>query len=78
MSNFVHKSTKKISLKVQELSCTWVPGTLDMVRLTIGTRQMEVGTSRLTRIFGPHALNDLYLRGRAVLRAEPRQLELLG
>ena len=63
---------------MQELSCTWVPGTIDIVRLRIGKRQIEMTSNRLTKIFGPHALNDLYLKGRVVLKAGPQQLALLA
>ncbi|MFC4638036.1 hypothetical protein [Deinococcus hohokamensis] len=63
---------------MQELACTWVPGTLDIVRLKFGTRTIELTSARLARIFGPQALNDLYLKGRAVLRADARQVALLA
>ena len=63
---------------MQELSCTWVPGTFDLVRLRLGKRQFEMTSTRLSRIFGPHALNDLYLKGRAVIKAAPQQIEMLA
>ncbi|MFC4426608.1 hypothetical protein [Deinococcus navajonensis] len=63
---------------MQELACTWVPGTLDIVRLKIGGRTIELTSARLARIFGPQALNDLYLKGRTVLRADARQVALLA
>lgn len=63
---------------MQELACTWVPGTLDIVRLKLGARTIELTSTRLARIFGPEALNDLYLKGRAVLRADARQVALLA
>lgn len=63
---------------MQELSCTWVPGTIDLVRLRFGKSQIEMTSSRLSKIFGPHALNDLYLKGRVVLRAEAGQMALLA
>ncbi|MDB5045080.1 hypothetical protein ACFFLM_07740 [Deinococcus oregonensis] len=62
---------------MQELSCTWVPGTIDIVRLKIGGRTIELTSTRLARIFGSQALNDLYMRGRAVVRANPQQVMLL-
>lgn len=62
---------------MQELSCTWVPGTLNIVRLRFAGRTVEMTSARLARIFGPQALNDLYLKGRAVLRANAQQLALL-
>ncbi|UQN07745.1 hypothetical protein [Deinococcus sp. QL22] len=62
---------------MQELSCTWVPGTIDIVRLKIGGRTIELTSTRLARIFGSQALNDLYMRGRAVVRANPQQVQLL-
>lgn len=61
----------------QELSCTWVPGTLDIVRLKLGPRTIEMTSTRLTRIFGPEATNDLFLKGRAVLKADPQQVARL-
>lgn len=63
---------------MQELSCTWVPGTIDVVRLRLGTRHIELTSTRLVRIFGSQALNDLYLKGRVVLRANPQQIDLLA
>ena len=61
---------------MQELSCTWVPGTIDVVRLRVGTRNIELTSTRLGRIFGSQALDDLYLKGRVVLRANPQQIDL--
>ncbi|GGK24949.1 hypothetical protein GCM10008955_18250 [Deinococcus malanensis] len=63
---------------MQELACTWVPGTLDIVRLKVGTSTIELTSTRLARIFGPQALNDLYLKGRAVLKADARQVAMLA
>ena len=63
---------------MQELSCTWVPGTLDIVRLKVGKRHIEMTSTRLSRIFGPHALNDLYLKGRVVINANPQQVSMLA
>lgn len=62
---------------MQELSATWVPGTFDVVRLTVGTRRIEVTSTRLSRIFGVHALNDLYLKGRVTLTASQNQVAML-
>ena len=39
-------------------------------RLRFSGRTIEMTSTRLTRIFGPNALGDLYLKGRAVLRAD--------
>ncbi|GAA5503480.1 hypothetical protein Dxin01_03238 [Deinococcus xinjiangensis] len=63
---------------MQELSCTWVPGTIDIVRLRVGKRQIEMTSARLSKIFGPHALNDLYLKGRVVIKAEAQQVAMLA
>ncbi|ACO47000.1 hypothetical protein DEDE109153_14580 [Deinococcus deserti] len=63
---------------MQELACTWVPGTLDIVRLKVGTSTIELTSTRLARIFGPQALNDLYLKGRAVVKADARQVAMLA
>lgn len=62
---------------MQELSCTWVPGTIDLVRLRFAGRTIELTSTRLARIFGRQALSELYLRGRAVLRADSQQIALL-
>lgn len=63
---------------MQEVSLTWVPGTLDTVRARLGSRTLEISSARLARIFGPQALNDLYLKGRAVMKASTQQLSLLA
>lgn len=70
---------------MQELSCTWVPGTLNVVRVRLRsgrsaqavTTTVELTSTRLARIFGPQALNDLYLKGRATVQADPQQVALL-
>ncbi|KEF33834.1 MULTISPECIES: hypothetical protein [Deinococcus] len=82
---------------MQELSCTWVPGTLDVVRVRLRpgrpaqtasagsaaapssttTTTIELTSTRLARIFGPRALDDLYLKGRATVQASPQQLAAL-
>ncbi|MFC3834014.1 MULTISPECIES: hypothetical protein [Deinococcus] len=62
---------------MHELSCTWVPGTTNVVRLRFNGRTIEMTSTRLSRIFGPKVLGDLYLRGRAVLRADAVQLAQL-
>lgn len=62
---------------MQELSCTWVPGTIDLVRLRFAGRTVELTSARLARIFGRQAISELYLKGRAVLRADPQQVALL-
>lgn len=63
---------------MEELSCTWVPGTTNIVRLKVGQRSFEMTSSRLSKIFGPHALNDLYLKGRVVLKVDQKQVALLA
>ena len=71
---------------MQELSCTWVPGTTNIVRLKIGAdaatgrntaRTIELTSTSLSRIFGREAVSDLYLKGRTKVRADPQQLALL-
>lgn len=62
---------------MQELPCTWVPGTLNIVRLRVSGHTIEMTSTRLARIFGPQALNDLYLKGRTVLKASSQQVALL-
>ena len=67
---------------MQELSCTWVPGTLNLVRVRLRSSRAPGGTieltsTRLARIFGPQALNDLYLKGRVTVQADPQQVALL-
>ncbi|GHF84177.1 hypothetical protein [Deinococcus ficus] len=61
-----------------EVSCTWVPGTLDIVRARIGSRVIEVTSTTLARVFGPRALDDLYLKGRVTMPVSPQQLSLLA
>lgn len=62
---------------MKELSCTWVPGTLDLVRLNLDAKYIELTSTHLARIFGASALNDLYLRGRAILQADAKQVAQL-
>ncbi len=63
---------------MQELSCTWVPGTFDVVRLKISGRTIEMTSTRLTRLFGKQALHDLYLKGSAKLKLDAQQVALLS
>ena len=37
---------------MQEISLTWVPGTLDTVRARLGQRTIEISSTRLARILG--------------------------
>lgn len=61
-----------------ELICTWVPGTVDRVRLKRAGHTVEFKVTRLLAIFGRHSLNELYLTGRVVLQASPQQIALLA
>ncbi|BBN96223.1 hypothetical protein DEIGR_100322 [Deinococcus grandis] len=63
---------------MQELSCTWVPGTFDVVRLKISGRTIEMTSTRLARLFGKQALHDLYLKGSAKLKLDAQQVALLS
>ncbi|WP_291432119.1 hypothetical protein [Deinococcus sp.] len=63
---------------MQELSCTWVPGTTDLVRLKVAGHTVEMTATRVTRLFGQKALHDLYLKGSAKLKVDARQIALLG
>lgn len=63
---------------MQELSCTWVPGTFDVVRLKFAGRTVEMTATRLARLFGKQALHDLYLKGSAKLKLDAQQVALLG
>lgn len=67
---------------LQDLQCSWVPGTTSVVRLKISaergeTRTLEVTCTHLGRIFGKEVVHDLYLKGRAKFRATPQQIALL-
>ncbi|GGS35963.1 hypothetical protein [Deinococcus knuensis] len=63
---------------MQELSCTWVPGTFDIVRLKVAGQTVEMTATRVMRLFGPQALHDLYLKGSAKLKVDASQVALLG
>ena len=49
-----------------------LPGNTDVIPSEAST------STRLSRIFGPHALNDLYLKGRVVIKADPQQVSMLA
>lgn len=63
---------------MHELSCSWVPGTFDIVRLKIAGRTIEMTSSRLSRLLGKQALHDLYLKGSAKLKIDAQQVALLS
>ena len=44
--------------------CTWVPGTMDRVRVTFRNAVRELPLARLKTQFGREALEALYLKGR--------------
>ncbi|OLV15594.1 hypothetical protein [Deinococcus marmoris] len=67
---------------LQDMLCTWVPGTTSIVRLKIGTepgreRTLEVTSTHLSRIFGKEVVHDLYLKGRSKVMVTDQQLALL-
>jgi hypothetical protein len=62
----------------QQMFCVWVPGTSDRVRLTLAGRVIECSLSLVAKVFGARLLDDLYLRGRAVLSASQQQLAQLA
>lgn len=67
---------------LQDMLCTWVPGTTSIVRLKIsagqgGERILEVTSTHLGRIFGKEVVHDLYLKGRSKVSVTAQQLALL-
>lgn len=70
------------SAPLQDMLCSWVPGTTNVVRIRVsaergGERILEVTSTHLSRVFGKEAVHDLYLKGRARLKVTPRQFDLL-
>ncbi|GGS02489.1 hypothetical protein [Deinococcus sedimenti] len=63
---------------MHELSCSWVPGTFDVVRLKVAGRTIEMTSAHLARLFGKQALHDLYLKGSAKLKIDAQQVALLS
>lgn len=66
----------------QHLTCCWVPGTTNLVRLNFSDpaasgQVTEVPITHLSQLFGRQVLYDMYLVGRAQLRADPWQLARL-
>ncbi len=51
-------------------TCSWVPGTINRVRLTGARDTIETTVDRLVRAVGAPILNDLYLKGRATIDAD--------
>ncbi|CAM3966189.1 hypothetical protein [Deinococcus marmoris] len=67
---------------LQDMLCTWVPGTTSIVRLKISAGQgrervLEVTSTHLGRIFGKEVVHDLYLKGRSKVSVTAQQLALL-
>ncbi|CAM3357126.1 hypothetical protein DESA109040_09210 [Deinococcus saxicola] len=67
---------------LQDMLCTWVPGTTSIVRLRISAEQghertLEVTSTHLGRIFGKEVVHDLYLKGRSKVSVTAQQLALL-
>ncbi|MFK7601836.1 hypothetical protein ACI3L1_06445 [Deinococcus sp. SM5_A1] len=67
---------------LQDMLCTWVPGTTSIVRLKISAepgreRTLEVTSTHLGRIFGKEVVHDLYLKGRSKVMVTDQQLALL-
>ncbi len=45
------------------VTCRWVPGTLDQVRVSSGRREEILDIQQIERRFGRAALEALYLKG---------------
>lgn len=57
--------------------CSWVPGTLNRVRVLRQGRQFEVALELLEKVVGRTATFDLYLKGFINLTLEPEKVERL-
>lgn len=57
--------------------CSWVPGTLNRVRILKQGRQFEIALERLEKVVGRTATFDLYLKGFINLILEPEKADRL-
>ncbi len=57
--------------------CSWVPGTLNRVRILKQGRQFEIALERLEKVVGRTATFDLYLKGFIHLILEPEKADRL-
>lgn len=54
------------------VTCRWVPGTLDRVRVRFQHHEVILELRHVARHFGREALDSLYLTGRYTVREGPR------
>lgn len=57
--------------------CSWVPGTLNRVRILKQGLQFEIALERLEKVVGRTATFDLYLKGFINLNLEPEKADRL-
>jgi|GEM_PF-1705137 len=57
--------------------CSWVPGTLNRVRILKQGLQFEIALERLEKVVGRTATFDLYLKGFINLILEPEKADRL-
>ncbi|AZI43552.1 hypothetical protein EHF33_12995 [Deinococcus psychrotolerans] len=62
---------------MSQITCTWVPGTTDTVRLSTIQKTLKLPLRQIKTLWGEQAIKDLYLRGRfskSITQAELDQL----
>ncbi|WP_045234947.1 hypothetical protein [Deinococcus pimensis] len=52
------------AISEQHAHVTWVPGSMDRVRIAFRTVTRELSITRLGRVFGRQAIEAMYLKGR--------------
>ncbi len=52
---------------MRQIQCSWVPGTLNRVRIQGPSGPFEITMERAERVLGRGKLHDLYLKGKMVL-----------
>ena len=69
---------KEFAMQLENtVRCSWVPGTLNRVRVLRQGRQFEVALELLEKVVGRTATFDLYLKGFINLTLEPEKAERL-
>ena len=59
----LHSRTPPVYPELISVRCTWQPGSFDIVKVQAGEHRVSLKLYALHRMFGPQAINDLFLSG---------------
>ena len=63
MREMSHPRTSPLQPDLIPVRCTWQPGSFDTVKVQAGEYRLVMRLYAMHRMFGPQAINDLFLSG---------------